>query len=151
METKIKDIEERIKKLENLVTKLERYVLGICVDEKNDVYITEGTFPTFTIKAKGNIHIENSKIDALSFEGEFQDASIITSNIHNLSIESSEQTDIAGCSIHKADLDGFDIDDLECRTEDIKCSAEDAKAILDEIEPRINVVFEKLNNIKSEV
>lgn len=53
MENKIIELENRIKKLEELVDKLQKTVLGICVDEKNDVYISEGIFPVFGIRAKG--------------------------------------------------------------------------------------------------
>lgn len=35
-------------------------------------------------------------------------------------------------------------DDLECRVDDIKCAAEDAKAILNEIEPKVTTLLEKL-------
>lgn len=35
-------------------------------------------------------------------------------------------------------------DDLECRVDDIKCAAEDAKAILNDIEPKVTALLEKL-------
>lgn len=35
-------------------------------------------------------------------------------------------------------------DDLECRVEDIKCAAEDAKSILNDIEPKVTALLEKL-------
>lgn len=38
-------------------------------------------------------------------------------------------------------------DDLECRVDDIKCAAEDAKAILNDIEPKVTTLLEKLKKI----
>lgn len=104
MENRVKELENRINELESLVKKLEKTVLGISVDDKNDVYISEGTFPVFGIKAKGNVNIQNSKIDALSFEGEYQDVSVITSTVGSVSIESSEETSIAGCTVESIEI-----------------------------------------------
>lgn len=39
-------------------------------------------------------------------------------------------------------------DDLECRVDDIKCAAEDAKSILNDIEPKVIALLEKLKEIK---
>lgn len=48
-----------------------------------------------------------------------------------------------------SDLDDLEkmADKLECRAEDIKCAAEDAKAILNDIEPKVTTLLEKLNEI----
>ncbi len=38
-------------------------------------------------------------------------------------------------------------DDLECRVGDIKCAAEDAKSILNDIEPKVTTLLDKLKKI----
>ena len=38
-------------------------------------------------------------------------------------------------------------DDLECRVDDIKCAAEDAKSILNDIEPKVIALLDKLKKI----
>ena len=106
-----------------------------------------------------NIELENrikkleTILENIEFSGDSLNISFNKTPLNSVEISGDgANAEFRHCPIGYASTDTTDeledledaADDLECRVEDIKCAAEDTKSILNDIEPKVTALLEKL-------